>query len=45
MSGAKENRKGINDLLEYVKNNKIDKVIIYKLDRLNRDTMYWIIHS
>lgn len=44
VSGSKENRKGMNDLLEYIKNNKIDKVIVLKLDRLSRDAMYglWI---
>jgi site-specific DNA recombinase len=40
MSGANEDRKGINDLLQYVKENQIDRVIIHKLDRLSRDTMY-----
>jgi site-specific DNA recombinase len=40
MSGANENRQGINELLEYVKENDIDRVIIHKLDRLSRDTMY-----
>jgi DNA invertase Pin-like site-specific DNA recombinase len=40
ISGAKEDRKGMNDLLEYVKENKINKVIVLKLDRLSRDAMY-----
>ena len=39
-SGGNEKRQGIYDLLEYTQNNKIDKVIVYKIDRLSRDTMY-----
>lgn len=44
VSGAKENREGINQLLEYIAENKIDRVIIQKYDRLSRDTYYglWI---
>lgn len=42
ISGAKEDRDGINKLLEYVKDkgNGIDVVITQKLDRLSRDTMF-----
>jgi DNA invertase Pin-like site-specific DNA recombinase len=40
VSGANENRAGIKDLLDYISENKIDKVVIHKLDRLSRDTMY-----
>ena len=40
VSGAREDRKGMNDLLEYVKGNKIDKVVVLKLDRISRDAMY-----
>ncbi len=39
-SGADITRKGINDLLIYVAENKIEYVIIHKLDRLSRDTEY-----
>jgi DNA invertase Pin-like site-specific DNA recombinase len=40
VSGANEDRNGINELLTYVAENKIDRVIIHKIDRLSRDTMY-----
>ena len=44
ISGAKENRPALNDLLDAVKNNKIDVVIVAKLDRIARDLMFqlWI---
>ena len=39
-SGANENRQGIYELLKYVNQHDIQKVILYKLDRLSRDTMF-----
>ena len=43
-SGSKENRTGLNKLLRYSRENKVSAVIIQKLDRLSRDTMYglWV---
>ena len=43
-SGSKENRAGLNKLLRYSRENKVSSVIIQKLDRLSRDTMYglWV---
>lgn len=44
-SGAKMDRPGLKDLIADVKDHKLDKVIVYKLDRLSRrqkDTLYLI---
>lgn len=38
-TGTNMNRKGIKDLLAYVKKNKVDIVIVWKLDRLSRRTI------
>lgn len=38
-TGTNMNRKGIKDLLAYVRKNKVDKVIVWKLDRLSRCTL------
>jgi len=46
ISGANDvtKRKGLNDLIEYCKKNKIDKLIVSKMDRLARDVyiQLWI---
>jgi DNA invertase Pin-like site-specific DNA recombinase len=46
ISGANDitKRKGLNDLLDYCKDNKVDKVVITKMDRLARDVyiQLWI---
>lgn len=44
-SGANTDRSGLKSMIEDAKNGKIDKVIVYKLDRLSRsqlDTLYLI---
>ncbi len=35
-SGAKQNRSGLNDLMEQVRRGKIDTLVVFKLDRLAR---------
>jgi site-specific DNA recombinase len=35
-SGANTNRPGLQDMLADIRNGKIDKVVVYKLDRLSR---------
>jgi site-specific DNA recombinase len=44
VSGANEinKRKGLNDLLNYCKSNKVDKVLITKIDRLARDVYIFL---
>lgn len=44
-SGGNTDRPGLQDLIKEVENGRIDKVVVYKLDRLSRnqrDTMYLI---
>ena len=39
-SGLKNSRPGINDMLEYVRENKINKIVVSELSRLSRDTFF-----
>ncbi len=44
-SGGDLDRPGLKDLIKFVKTEKVDKVVVYKLDRLSRsqkDTLYLI---
>ena len=44
-SGGDMNRPGLQEMIEDVKNGKLDKIVVYKLDRLSRsqlDTLYLI---
>lgn len=44
-SGGSLDRPGLKDMIKYIKAEKVDKVVVYKLDRLSRsqkDTLYLI---
>lgn len=38
ISGLKDERNGLNDLMTFVENNDVDKIIITEISRLSRDT-------
>ena len=44
VSGAKktEEREALSDLLDYVKSNEVDKVLIYECSRLSRRAVYFL---
>ncbi len=39
-SGAKHDRQGLNAMIKYCSTNKVDAVIVFKLDRLGRSTQH-----